>query len=83
MAQVQDHALEMAAKATNRAPYKIFQEDGKFVVKNNAGEVKAKFAKRDDALKYLRALYSQVPGAPAAADRKKWTGKQKRSVSAK
>lgn len=67
----------------NMAPYKIFEEDGKFVVKNNAGEVKAKFDKRPDAVKYLRALYANVKGAPDAADRKKWSGKQKKAATVK
>lgn len=65
-------------RADNLAPYKIFKEGGKFVVKNNSGEVKARFDKRPDAVKYLRALYVNVPGAPDQADKKKWSGKQKR-----
>ena len=83
MASLEDQALEVLAADKNMAPYKIFKEGGKFVVKNNAGMVKARFDKRPDAVKYLRALYANVKGAPDAADRKKWSGKQKRAVSEK
>lgn len=57
------------------SPYKIFKVGKKFVVKNNAGMTKATFDDRASALKYLRALYVNVKGAPKAADKTKWTGK--------
>jgi hypothetical protein len=73
--------MESIAAAQNEidslAPYKIFKQGSGFVVKNNAGQVKARFNDRASALKYLRALYVSVPGAPGKADRTKWTGKEK------
>lgn len=87
---VLDSAAAMAASgmatktSTNEAPYKIAKRDGKICVVNNANMIKATFtdAKTDAgnraaALDYMRALYANVPGAAAAAGRKKWTGKQK------
>jgi hypothetical protein len=65
------------------APYKIFKVGGKFVVKNNAGDVKSTFSDRDKAVQYLRALYANVKGAPKAAARKKFTGSQKRATNEK
>lgn len=74
-----DKVVMMAKKPTSMAPYKIFKvSDKKFVVKNNAGEVKATFDSRDKALNYLRALYKNVPGAAKSADKKDFSGKQKR-----
>lgn len=61
--------------AANEAPYKIFKSGDGFVVKNNAGMTKARFKDRASALKYLRALYANVPGASRKADRTKWSGK--------
>lgn len=66
----------------NMAPYKIQKRGDKFVVVNNANEVKGTHATHDGALKQLRALYANVPGAPKVADRKEWTGKQKRALKA-
>jgi hypothetical protein len=64
----------------NLAPYKIFPTpDGKFQVKNNKGEVKATFKTRAEALKYQRALYVNVEGAPGKAAKKPWSGTQKRA----
>jgi hypothetical protein len=77
MASAQEWERLMGAlveRAASLAPYKIFRQGGKFVVKNNAGQVKATFETRAEALKYLRALYANVPGAPRKADRTKWTG---------
>lgn len=69
-----------AAKAPpNLAPYKIKQVGGGYAVVNNKGEVKAKFKTRAEALKYQRALYKNVPGAPDKAEKKKWSGTQKRA----
>jgi hypothetical protein len=70
------------AAAVTAAPYKILKRDGKYVVKNNLGETKATFADRDKALAYLRALYVNVKGAPKQAEKKKFTGDQKRAVKA-
>lgn len=69
--------------AATLAPYKIFKVGSKFVVKNNAGDVKATHDDRDAATQHLRALYANVPGAGRAAARKKWTGGQKRAVTEK
>lgn len=67
--------------ATSLSPYKIVTRGGKIVVVNNADQIKATFDKhpddasnRADALKYLRALYANVPGAPKQADKTPWTG---------
>ena len=57
------------------APYKIFKQGDKWVVKNNANMVKASFKSRDEAVKYLRALYANVGGAAKKADKTKWSGK--------
>jgi hypothetical protein len=70
-------------EALNASPYKIFREDDIYVVKNNAGMVKARFATRQRALKYLRALYANVKGAPKKADKVKWTGKDPKPKGAK
>jgi hypothetical protein len=59
----------------SEAPYKIFRQGAQWVVKNNANMVKAKFGTRQAALKYLRALYANVPGAAKKADQTKWSGK--------
>lgn len=67
----------MAVLTDSLAPYKILRQGEKFVVKNNAGQVKATFKTHAEALKYLRALYVNVPGAPKKADKTKWTGKAK------
>lgn len=65
------------------APYKIKRKDGEWVVVNNTGETKAKFGQdRDKALRYLRALYVNVPGAPKRASKVKYTGKAKDRVAA-
>jgi hypothetical protein len=77
-----DEALTRDLAAT-MAPYKIFKVGGKFVVKNNAGDVKSTFTDRDKAVQYLRALYVNVKGAPKAAARKKFTGTQKRATNEK
>lgn len=66
-----------AATPPNAAPYKIFQEKTKWVVRNNAGQTKATFDKHSEALSYLRALYANVPGAAKKADKTPWTGKAK------
>jgi hypothetical protein len=72
--------VEAAKSPPNLAPYKIFPTpDGKFEVRNNAGEVKATFKTRAEALKYQRALYVNVPGAPGKAEKKPWSGTQKRA----
>ena len=60
----------------NLAPYKILRRGDSYVVVNNAGMVKATFKTRAQALKYQRALYVNVPGAPKKADKTKWTGKE-------
>jgi hypothetical protein len=60
--------------AANESPYKIFRVGSQYVVKNNAGMVKAKFKTRAQALKYQRALYVNVPGAAKKADKTHWTG---------
>jgi hypothetical protein len=57
------------------APYKIFKDGDEYVVKNNAGIVKARFKSRAQALQYQRALYVSVPGAAKKADKTHWTGK--------
>lgn len=59
------------------APYKIVKKGGKFAVVNNTGDTKASFDDRDKALAYLRALYTNVPGAAKRADKVKFTGKAK------
>jgi hypothetical protein len=75
MAQV----MEAAKTPPSLAPYKIFKVGDEYVVKNNKGEVKARFKTRAEALKYQRALYVNVPGAPGKAAKKPWSGKQKRA----
>ena len=71
--------VEAAKNPPNLAPYKIKPVPGGFAVVNNKGEVKAKFKTRAEALKYQRALYTNVPGAPGKAEKKKWSGTQKRA----
>jgi U3 small nucleolar ribonucleoprotein component len=66
----------------NAAPYKILKRGDQFVVVNNAGQTKATFKDRAKALDYMRALYSQVPGAAKKADKTPWTGKAKPPVKA-
>lgn len=61
------------------APYKIFKQGDRYVVKNNTGAVKASFPTRDAALKYLRALYVNVPGAARKAAKTSYTGTAKPS----
>lgn len=62
--------------AANEAPYKIARRDGQWVVVNNANMVKSKFAQdRDKAVKFMRALYANVPGATKKADNTPWSGK--------
>ena len=61
--------------AANLSPYKIFKVGSEYVVKNNAGMVKARFKTRAQALQYQRALYVSVPGAAKKADKTHWTGK--------
>lgn len=63
--------------STTLAPYKIQKRGDKFVVVNNAGDVKATFDDRAKALDYQRALYVNVKGAAKKADRVKFTGKEK------
>lgn len=77
-----DERREAAAKTPSgaNAPYKIFKSGGEWVVKNNTGEVKARFKDRDKALAYLRALYVNVKGAPKRADKTKFTGKAKQRI---
>lgn len=70
---------EAAKPPPNMAPYKIQKRGDEFVVVNNAGEVKARFKTRAQALKYQRALYTNVPGAPGKSEKKPWSGKQKRA----
>jgi hypothetical protein len=70
-------------EALNASPYKIFREGSIYVVKNNAGMVKARFATRQRALKYLRALYVNVKGAPGKAKHTKWTGDEPKPKGAK
>lgn len=65
------------AAPTNMAPYKIQKRGTKWVVVNNAGEVKASFTTRSAALDYQRALYANVKGAPKKAEKTPWTGKEK------
>lgn len=74
-----DLVVEAAKPPPNLAPYKIQKRGDEFVVVNNKGEVKARFKSRDAALKYQRALYVNVPGAPGKAEKKPWSGKQKRA----
>ena len=74
-----DMVLEAAKPPPNLAPYKILQRKDKWVVVNNKGEVKATFGSRAAALKYQRALYVNVKGAPGKATKKKWSGTQKRA----
>lgn len=71
--------LEEAKKtpAGANAPYKVQKRGPKFVVVNNTGAVKASFKTREAALSYLRALYSNVKGAPKRAAKVKFTGKAK------
>jgi hypothetical protein len=74
------YLIEAAKDAPpNLAPYKILPKGDKFVVVNNKGEVKATFKTRAEALKYQRALYTNVPGAPDKAKKKPWSGDQKRA----
>jgi hypothetical protein len=71
---------ELAAKTPpNLAPYKIFKSGSKFVVKNNAGQTKASFDSRAQALAYQRALYANVKGSSSHAERTKYTGGAKRA----
>lgn len=78
--QLMDYVVEAAKDAPpNLAPYKIQKRGGGFVVVNNKGEVKATFKTRGEALKYQRALYKNVPGAPGKAAKKPWSGTQKRA----
>lgn len=69
-------------QAANEAPYKIQKRGDKFVVVNNAGMTKSTFKSNDDALKYLRALYANVPGAAKKADKTPWTGKAPKPTKA-
>jgi hypothetical protein len=62
-------------QAGSESPYKIFRQGSQYVVKNNAGIVKARFNTRAEALQYQRALYVNVPGAAKKAASTKWTGK--------
>lgn len=77
--QKMSYVVEAAKNPPNLAPYKIQKRGNKFVVVNNKNEVKATFDSRDKALAYQRALYTNVPGAPGKAEKKKWSGKQKRA----
>jgi hypothetical protein len=53
-------------------PWIIANKNGKFcVLKQSSGEVKHCYDKRRDALKYLRALYSNVPEARDEKDHAK------------
>jgi hypothetical protein len=67
----------MPETAATAAPYKIVKRGDKWVVFNNMGEKKAEFGSRTAALRYQRALYANVKGAPEAAGRKSFTGRQK------
>jgi hypothetical protein len=71
--------LEAAKNPPNLAPYKILPDGDGFKVVNNKGETKARFKTRAEALKYQRALYVNVPGAPGKAEKKPWSGTQKRA----
>lgn len=73
------YVVEAAKNPPNLAPYKIIQKGDKFAVVNNKGETKATFKTRAEALKYQRALYVNVPGAPGKAAKKPWSGDQKRA----
>jgi hypothetical protein len=73
------YVVEAAKNPPNLAPYKIVQKGDKFAVVNNKGETKATFKTRAEALKYQRALYVNVPGAPGKAEKKPWSGDQKRA----
>lgn len=70
-------------KGATAAPYKIFKQGDKWVVKNNMGEKKAEFDSEEAARDYQKALYARVPGAAKAAEKKDFTGKQKRAVRIK
>lgn len=74
-----EYVMEAAKDPPNLAPYKIIQKGDKFAVVNNKGETKATFKTRAEALKYQRALYTNVPGAPGKAAKKPWSGDQKRA----
>lgn len=63
------------------APYKIVKKGEKFAVVNNAGDTKASFDTRAQALAYQRALYANVKGAGKRADKVTWTGKSKDRVA--
>src|SRR4051812_43658563 len=78
-AAMEAHGIPLVPEisAQTGAPYKIIKQGTKFVVKNNLGETKATFGDRDAALKYLRALYANVPGAQKRASKVAFTGKQK------
>jgi hypothetical protein len=78
-----DALEDKKAPSGANAPYKIFAVDGGYEVRNNAGEVKAKFDTRAKALKYLRALYVNVSGAGKRAEKVDFTGKAKQRIPKK
>jgi hypothetical protein len=70
------------ADLKNAAPYKIEKRGDKWHVLNNMGESKASFDSKIAARNYQKALYANVKGAPKQAEKKSFTGKQKRPVKA-
>jgi hypothetical protein len=73
---------ELAADTPSgaNAPYKIIKTGTGFKVSNNTGETKATFKTYQEALKFLRALYVNVPGAAKRADKVKFTGKARQRI---
>lgn len=71
---------QAAAPSGANAPYKIRKSGEAWQVVNNTGEVKATFDSHDKALKYLRALYVNVPGAAKRAKKVGFTGKARQRI---
>lgn len=78
------HERETAkAPSGANAPYKIVKRGSSFAVVNNTGETKATFEDRQKALKYLRALYVNVPGAAKRAKKVGFSGKARQRIPKK
>lgn len=48
-------------------PYEVRERDGKHCVAKKGGDIMKCYPKRDDAIRYMRALYANVPDAQVAA----------------
>src|SRR3954468_11429735 len=69
--------------AVTGAPYKVEKRGSKWVVLNNLGEVKGTHDSEGEARAHQAALYANVPGAKKQAEKKSFTGTQKRAVKVK